>query len=71
MLFVVAEMCDANETVITTYDKYCPQDPNGMYVKNGYSSYEGCHCKEGYLRDPNTNRCIAPEDCPGKDNKCL
>lgn len=28
---------------------------------------EGCYCKSGYARDPQTNQCIKTRDCPSKE----
>lgn len=61
-----APVCPTNETVRTTDNKYCPSNPSGTYMNNYNYEYEDCHCKEGYLRDSNTNLCIAQEDCPGE-----
>ncbi|XP_051164836.1 chymotrypsin inhibitor-like [Leptopilina boulardi] len=40
--------------------------PNNWKCVNDLVCHPGCECKEGYVRELQSNRCILPSQCPNR-----
>lgn len=65
-------ICVESNEEFKTCGSACPATCENMGDRNlicNRQCVHGCFCKDGFVRDSNTNQCVLPQECPGRSKR--